>query len=389
MAPKTIFVQPNASGDGSSPLSPAKFARAFETAKTLQQATPNLPVILKVVGIDNLAEALPTPLEVNAINNGTITIQPEPAAAGGLTKVSTAGSLTFGSGVTVNDIQIILNSGDLTIEGKASKLIVKDTASVIDRVTVAAGATVTDSTIRLSNDFNSTTNQGDQLIVKGILNNSTVVAIANTAEETAIIELAGKLDGVTFSCKIGTPTSGNANRFGRCIKATAAGAQIINNSKVNFEAIAGAGAQATSRVVDAGNGVTIIGSVLKRTQANSTDKVIVVNHGGGALVVQNSTIDLNGTSDDDSRAVKSTAASGSIILTGNVFEGYNNANNKPVVDIGGALGAIPQQIANNQFLITNPSTRGIRSANAPSTLITQYATGSGNTFGLSSQPVVN
>jgi hypothetical protein len=272
------------------------------------------------------------------------------------------------------------NGGKLTIKGNASKLIVEDSnTNNIEEVTVAAGATVTDSTIIL-NRGGVANNQSDQLIVKGILKNSTVVADANAAK-AAIIGLAGKLDDVTFSCKIETD---GANGDGVCIEATAAGAQIIN-SNIDFHAKYVSGAK-TPRVVDADNGVTIIGSTLKRID-NSDTKAFAVNHGGGALVVQNSIINLNGTTNDNSRAVNSTANSGSIILTGNTFSGYKNANNNPVVEIGGGLGATPQQIANNQFLITNNTTVGIRSANAPSTLITQYATGSGNTFGSASIPV--
>jgi hypothetical protein len=368
VAPKTIFVLPNApaTGDGSSPLTPAKFATAFTTANILQQATPNLPVILKVVGsgTESLSGVF------NAVNNGTITIQPEPAAANGLAKVNIlAGGLTFGSAVTVNDIRIDLNGNNLTIEGKASKLIVGDSATGGEKVTIAAKATVTDSTITLN-----TTNAGDQLIAKGTLKDSTVVA-DNTAAATAIIELAGTLDGVTFSCKIAAS--------GKCIEATAAAAQIIN-SKVDFKTTAGG-----AKVVDAGtNGVTIIGSVLKRIPANSNTTVTVVRHGGGALVVQDSTIDLDGTTGNPSRAVDSIATSGSIILTGNVFSGYDQPN-EPVVEIGTGLGATPQQIANNQFLLSTNNAIGIRSAGAPITLINQYAAGSSNTFGSSTTPVTN
>jgi hypothetical protein len=397
VAPKTIFVQPGAGGDGSSPLTPASFARAFEAAETLQQATPNLPVILKVVSVNAATNPEPLPVgraEVKAINNGTITIQPEPAVAGGLAGVQLGANLTIGSGVTVNDIKINLNGSNLTIEGNASKLIVadKNAPNVIEQVTVAAGATVTDSTIILNSGAVGN-NQSDQLIVKGrgILKNSRVVANANAAK-TAIIRLAGTLDGVTFSCKIEADFDNANNEVtgnGVCIEATAAGAQIINNSRVDFDANATGTAQTTPRVVDAGtNGVTIIGSVLKRID-NSDTKVFAVQHGGGALVVQNSTIDLNNTTNDDSRAVNSTAASGSIILTGNVFEGYNNANNNPVVDIRGALGRAPQQIANNQFRITNPATVGIRSVGASSDLRDLYATGSGNTFGVAGTKVTN
>ncbi|WP_414383929.1 hypothetical protein [Synechococcus sp. W55.2] len=373
VAPKTIFVLPSApaTGDGSSPLTPASFANAFTAAKTLQQATPNLPVILKVVGV-GAPENLAGVTEVKAINNGTITIQPEPAAAGGLAEVQLAGNFTIGSAVTVNDIKINLNGQQLTIEGNASKLRVVDTGATNETVTVAAGASVTDSTIKLSN------NAGDQLIVKGkgILKNSTVVATTSPAG-ASIIKLAGELDGVTFSCKI--------NAAGVCIEATAAGAQIIN-SKVDFETTAGG-----AKVVDTGtNGVTIIGSDLKRIPANSTTTVTVVNHGGGALVVQNSTIDLNNTTGTPSRAVNSTATSGSIILTGNIFSGYNKPN-EPVVEIAAppGLGATPQQIANNQFLLTINNAIGIKSNGAPLTLINQYATGSGNTFGSSTTPVTN
>jgi hypothetical protein len=376
VAPKTIFVLPGAGGDGSSPLSPAKFENAFAAAKTLQQATPNLPVILKVVGVgtENLPPAV---TEVNAINNGTITIQPEPAAAGGLAGVKLGANFTIGSAVTVNDITIKLNGLNLTIEGKASKLSVEDSLPANETVTVAAEATVTDSTIKLNR--NNPTG-GDLLIVKGkgILKNSTVVANANAAQ-TAIIKLAGQLDGVTFSCKIDAD-AGN----GVCIEATAASAQIIN-STVDFDANSTAPPGAiTPKVVDAGtNGVTIIGSALNRI-ANFSVRAFAVNHGGGALVVQNSTIDLgatdNATSDNFSRAVNSNATSGSIILTGNVFKGYNR-NNQPVVEIVNVLGAIPQQIANNQFQIINPNTIGIRSFGASPGLRDQYATGSGNTFG--------
>jgi hypothetical protein len=369
VAPKTIFVQPGPGpgGDGSSPLTPAIFKNAFAAAKTLQQATPNLPVILKVVGVGT-PEALPPQLtEVNAINNGTITIQPEPAAAGGLAQVNLGANLTIGSAVTVNDIKINLSGQQLIIEGKASKLIVED-GGAAEQVTVAAGATVTDSTLILN-----VTNNNDLLIVKGILKDSTVVANA-TAATAAIIKLAKTLDGVTFSCKIGGG--------GACIESIAAGAQIIN-SKVDFDANA-----IGAKVVNAGtNGVTIIGSTLKRLPVNLGVKTIVVDHGGGALVVQNSTIDLKGTTGNPSRAVQSTATSGSIILTGNVFGGYNQAN-EPVVEIGAGLGATPQQIANNQFLLTINNAIGIKSTNAPSTLITQYATGSGNTFGSSTTPVI-
>jgi antitoxin component of MazEF toxin-antitoxin module len=290
-------------------------------------------------------------------------------------------NLTIGSGVTVNDIKIDLNTFNLTIEGKASKLIVKDTAGAVEQVTVAAGASVTDSTITLSNDFNAAANQGDQLIVKGILKDSTVIADA-AAAEAAIIKLAKTLDGVTFSCQIKSTTT----TTGVCIEATAASAQIIN-STVNFDVAAVLGA--TPKVVNAGtNGVTIIRSVLKQIAAGSGTAVTVVNHGGGTLVVQNSTINLNGNTNDNSRAVNSTAASGSIILTGNVFEGYNNANNKPVVDIGGALGGAPQQIVNNQFRITNPATIGIRSVGASSELRELYAS-SGNTFGVARTKVTS
>jgi hypothetical protein len=386
VAPKTIFVQPSATGNGSSPLTPTSFTNAFMAAKTLQQATPNLPVILKVVG--GGAEDLWG--VVDAINNGTITIQPEPAAAGGVAEVNiptTKESFTIGSAVTVNDIKINLkgntNGQELIIEGNASKLIVEDSdTNKIEKVTVAAEATVTDSTIILNRGGALPNDQSDQLIVqgKGILKNSTVVANANEAK-AAIIKLAGKLDGVTFSCKI---TTSNPNK-GKCIQATAAGAQIIN-SKVDFE-VPNAGS-VNPIVVDAGtSGVTIIGSALKRIPVNLSVTAIVVDHSGGALVVQNSTIDLNGTNDNFSRAVNSSANSGSIILTGNVFKGYN-VGGKPVVDIDGSLGATQQQIANNQFLITNTTTVGIRSKNAPIPLINQYATGSGNTFGSSTTPVI-
>jgi hypothetical protein len=369
VAPKTIFVQPSATGDGSSPLSPASFANAFTAAKTLQQATPNLPVILKVVGV-GAPEALAIN-EVNAINNGKITIQPEPAAAGGLAQVNLGANFTIGSAVTVNDIKItLLANKQLIIKGNASKLIVNDNNGGTEVVEVAAGATVTDSTITLSNDA------GDQLIVKGILKNSTVVANAASAN-AAIIKLAGTLDGVTFSCQV--------NNNGTCIEATAAGAQIIN-SQVNFDVTVAGG-----KVVNTGtNGVTIIGSTLKRIAASSGIAVTVVNHGGGALVVQNSTINLNGTTGNGSRAVNSTATSGSIILTGNTFSGYNQPN-QPVVEIAAppGLGATPQQIANNQFLLTLNTAVGIKSNGAPLTLINQYATGSGNTFGSSTTPVTN
>jgi len=326
--------------------------------------------------------------------------------------VQLAANFTIGSAVTVNDIKIDLNGNELTIEGNASqlkiklgnsgkliikgnasKLVVEDNNGTNEKVTVAAGATVTNSTIKLSND-------GDQLIVKGTLKNSTVVANQTAATQTTIIELAGKLDDVTFSCKIGTPNNGTDNQFGRCIKATAAGAQIIN-STVNFEATLGTNSQGTPRVVDADtNGVTIIGSTLNRIgdTRGPTFKAIAVKHKGGALVVQNSTIDLgainNGAScdqsnqcDDNSRAVHSDADSGSIILTGNTFGGYNR-NDNFVVEITGRLGEIPQQIANNQFLINNARTIGIKSAGAPDTLIDQYANRSGNTFGASSRRVV-
>jgi hypothetical protein len=421
VAPKTIFVQPSATGDGSSPLSPASFANALAAARTLQQATPNLPVILKVVGVGN-AENLGQVTEVNAINNGTITIQPEPAAAGGLAQVNLGANFTIGSAVTVNDIKINLNGNELTtegnvsqlkiqlgnggkliIKGNASKLLVEDSNSNnIEEVTVAAGATVTDSTIILNRGVALPDNRSDQLIVKGILRNSTVVANANFAK-AAIIRLAGTLDKVTFSCKIEASSANNSvTGNGVCIEATAAGAQIIN-SRVDFDANAGtAMGNQIPRVVDAGtNGVTIIGSTLNRigNTGGSAAKVIAVKHGGGALVVQNSTIDLgaidNAASrdaggqnfDENSRFLSSNADSGSIILTGNIFGGYNR-DNQPVVEITGRLGATPQQIANNQFLITNDRTIGIRSANAPDTLINQYATGSGNTFGSSSRPVV-
>jgi hypothetical protein len=292
----------------------------------------------------------------------------------------------------VNDIKIDLNGNQLIIEGKASKLSVGDLGGG-EQVTVAAGATVTDSTITLSNNFAA--GQGDQLIVKGILKNSTVVANANAAK-TAIIELAGQLDGVTFSCKI----SADAGSNGVCIEATAAGAQIIN-SRVDFDADPGASTRpgaTTPRVVDAGNGVTIIGSTLRRID-NFNVKALAVRHGGGALVIQNSTIDLGaiddgasdaggGNFDEDSRAVYSDTASGSIILTGNVFRGYNRRN-KYVVEIKNVLGAAPQQIANNQFQITEADAIGIRSVGAASELIAQYATGSGNTFGASSRRVVD
>jgi hypothetical protein len=397
VAPKTIFVAPNGPGDGSSPVSPANFQNAFTAAKTLQQATPNLPVILKVVSGSNNSENIAgIGSELIAINNGTITIQPEPNAAGGLAGVQLPANFTIGSAVTVNDIKIdIPNNGQLTIEGdasklkinlgntgqliikgNASKLIVKDSNSNnIEKVTVDAGATVTDSTIIL-NRGGVANNASDQLIVKGILKNSTVVANENEAK-AAIIKLAGKLDSVTFSCKIET----SANGDGVCIEATAAGAQIIN-SKVDFDVPTATGP--TPRVVDAGDGVTIIGSELTRI-ANPGVKVFAVNHGGGALVIQNSTIDLGAldhmtSANDDTRAVNSNAASGSIILTGNSFRGYNR-NFRFVVEIGPGLGATPQQIANNQFQITNPSTVGIRSNNAPDTLAEQYANLSGNTFG--------
>jgi hypothetical protein len=374
VAPKTIFVEPGAGGSGSSPLTPASFKNAFAAASALQQATPNLPVILKVVSVGATnPETLPPQLtEVKAINNGTITIQPEPAAAGGLAQVNLGANFTIGSGVTVNDIKINLSGSNLTIEGSASKLIVGDT-NAVEQVTVAAEATVTDSTIILSNDFAG--GQGDQLIVKGILKDSTVVANASAAQ-TAIIKLAKTLDGVTFSCQIGTS--------GTCIEATAAAAQIIN-SKVDFDPAA-----ASQKVVNAGtNGVTIIGSVLKQI-ANLGNDVIAVNHGGGALVVQNSTINLNGNTGGATRAVNSTATSGSIILTGNVFKGYD-LGGKPVVEIAAppGLGATPQQIANNQFQLTMSNAIGIKSNGAPITLINQYATGSGNTFGSSTTPVTN
>ena len=383
MAPKTIFVRPNGTGDGSSPLAPASFTNAFLAAKALQQATPNLPVILKVVG-----RGTPETLsgEVNAINNGTITIQPEPAVAGGLAEVNLGANFTIGSGVTVNDIKINLSGKQLTIEGKASKLSVVDTAANSETVTVAAGASVTDSTINFTNAATTT----DQLIVKGILKNSTVVANANAAE-ASIIKLAGTLDGVTFSCQI---QSTSATNIGVCIEATAASAQIIN-STVDFDVTAVSGT-ATPKVVDTGtNGITIIGSVLKQITASSNKAVLAVNHGGGALVVQNSTINLNGNTSGATRAVKSATNSGSIILTGNVFSGYNvGGAGSPVVQIvgpggvGNGLGATPQQIANNQFLLTANNVVGIKSTGAPLTLINQYATGSGNTFGSSTTPVV-
>jgi len=282
------------------------------------------------------------------------------------------------------------NGGQLIIEGNASKLIVEDNknASAIEKVTVAAGATVTDSTIILNRPTGAAddvpNNGSDELIVKGILKNSTVVANERAAK-TAIIRLAGKLDGVTFSCKIRTDGS---NGDGVCIEATAAGAQIIN-SKIDFDATNATGT--TPRVVDAGtNGVTIIGSDLTRI-ANLGVKVFAVNHGGGALVVQNSTIDLgavnDANSDDNSRAVKSSATSGSIILTGNIFRGYNRIG-QPVVAITGNLGRTPQQIANNQFQINETGTIGILlPTNTPDTLIDQYANRSGNTFGASTRRV--
>jgi hypothetical protein len=305
-----------------------------------------------------------------------------------LAQVNIPATFTIGSAVTVNDIKINLNGGELIIEGNASKLIVEDisSAATIEKVTVAAGATVTDSTIILNRPANALddvpNNKSDQLIVKGILKNSTVVANERAAK-TAIIKLAGKLDGVTFSCKIRTD---GANGDGVCIEATAAAAQIIN-SKVDFEATNAAGT--TPRAVDAGtNGVTIIGSTLKQIPAASGTRVFAVNHGGGALVVQNSTIDLNGNSASSpgSRAVNSTANSGSIILTGNVFKGYNQGG-EIVVEIGGGLGTTKQSIVNNQFQITNPNTLGIKSAGAAFPLINLYATQSGNTFGSSSPPV--
>ena len=198
---------------------------------------------------------------------------------------------------------------------------------------------------------------------------------------------------MTFSCKIRAdydiPNSAIIGK-GVCIKATAAGAQIIN-SKVDFEATVGAGATTTPRVVDADtNGVTIIGSDLTRI-ANPGVKVFAVNHGGGALVIQNSTIDLgavnNANSDNDSRAVRSIATSGSIILTGNIFRGYNKVG-QPVVAITGNLGKTPQQIASNQFQITETGTIGILlPTNTPDTLIDQYANRSGNTFGASTRRV--
>jgi len=388
VAPKTIFVEPGAGGNGSSPLTPASFKNAFAAANALQQATPNLPVILKVVSVGlNNPEALPGGLtEVKAINNGTITIQPEPAAAGGLAQVNLGANFTIGSGVTVNDIKINLSGKQLTIEGKASKLSVVDTAANSETVTVAAGASVTDSTINFTNAATTT----DQLIVKGILKNSTVVANANAAE-ASIIKLAGTLDGVTFSCQI---QSTSATNIGVCIEATAASAQIIN-STVDFDVTAVSGT-ATPKVVDTGtNGITIIGSVLKQITASSNKAVLAVNHGGGALVVQNSTINLNGNTSGATRAVKSATNSGSIILTGNVFSGYNvGGAGSPVVQIvgpggvGNGLGATPQQIANNQFLLTANNVVGIKSTGAPLTLINQYATGSGNTFGSSTTPVV-
>jgi hypothetical protein len=352
----------------------------------LQQATPNLPVILKVVGV-GAPEVLGID-EVNAINNGTITIQTEPAAAGGLAEVqinAAGGVFTIGSAVTVKDIKIkLLDNKQLIIEGNASKLIVEDSNSNnIEEVTVAAGATVKDSTIILNRGTTAPPdNKSDQLIVKGILKNSTVVANANAAQ-TAIIKLAGKLDGVTFECQLGAG--------GKCIEATAAGAQVINNSQVNFDTNAGV----TVTVVDAGTGgITIIGSVLKQITANSNKSVFAINHGGGALVVQNSTINLNGNTNPATRAVKSATNSGSIILTGNVFSGYN-VGGSFVVEIvgpggvGNGLGATPQQIANNQFLLTANNVVGIKSTGAPLTLINQYATGSGNTFGSSTTPVTN
>jgi hypothetical protein len=122
--------------------------------------------------------------------------------------------------------------------------------------------------------------------------------------------------------------------------------------------------------------------------------VFAVNHGGGALVVQNSTINLNGNTGPATRAVRSATNSGSIILVGNVFEGYNQPG-QPLVEIvgpggvGNGLGATPQQIANNQFLITANNAVGIKSTGASLALINQYATGSGNTFGSSTTPVTN
>jgi hypothetical protein len=376
VAPKTIFVEPGAGGNGSSPLTPASFTNAFAAAKALQQATPNLPVILKVVGVgtEDLSALATPPTEVSAINNGTITIQPEPAAAGGVAGMKLGANFTIGSAVTVNDITIKLNGNNLTIEGSASKLIVEDKATNSEEVTVAAGATVTDSTIKLTNPAATP----DKLIVKGILKDSTVVADTNAAV-APIIKLAGtgRLDGVTFRCQLGAG--------GECIEVTDAGAQIIN-SQVDFDVAA-----ANVTVVDAGtNGVTIIGSVLKRIASTGTagNKVIVVNHQGGALVVQNSTIDLNDSTSGGSRAVDSTANIGSIILTGNVFSGYSQANT-PVVEIQGALGGIQQQIAGNRFQLTLNNAIGIRSAGASINLINIYANPNNNTFGSSTTPVTN
>jgi hypothetical protein len=341
-----------------------------------------------------------------------------------LAGVQLPANFTIGSAVTVNDIKIDIpnngrltiegnasklkiklgNSGKLIIEGNASKLIVEDSNSNnIEEVTVAAGATVKDSTIILNRGTTAPPdNKSDQLIVKGILKNSTVVANANAAK-AAIIRLAGTLDSVTFRCKIAAAHDGtNTTADGVCIEATAARAQIID-SKVDFEATVGTtGTPPIPRVVDAGtNGVTIIGSTLNRIGGTGgpTFKAIAVNHGGGALVVRNSTIDLgaindaasddgSGSFDEDSRAVKSTANSGSIILTGNIFGGYNRRG-KPVVAITGNLGRTPQQIANNQFQITESDTIGIQSIGAPDTLIDQYANRSGNTFGASSRRVVD
>jgi hypothetical protein len=328
--------------------------------------------------------------------------------------VQLGANFTIGSAVTVNDIKIALNGNKLTIEGNASKLkiklgtsgkliikgnaselIVEDSnSSNIEEVTVDAGATVTGSTIIL-NRGGVSSNRSDQLIVEGILKNSTVVVNASAAE-AAIIKLAGTLDSVTFSCKISADT-GN----GVCIEATAAGAQIINNSRVDFEASSSSNhGSITPSVVKADNGVTIIGSTIRRI-GSTLVKAIAVNHGSGALVVQNSTIDLGAidnsascqtsagvtTCDDTSRAVSSNATSGSIILTGNIFGGYNR-NDKPVVEITGSLGRTPQQIANNQFRITERDAIGILlPTNAPDTLIDQYANRSGNTFGASTTKV--
>ncbi|MFS8925143.1 hypothetical protein NW863_11805 [Synechococcus sp. B60.1] len=372
VAAKTVYVAPGAGGDGSSLLSPAKFATGLQAAKTLQQSTPNLPVFLKVVGAGGENLALN---EIAPVNGGTITIVPEPNFAGGVAGIQLGAKLTIKPGVTVSDIAIDLNNQDLIILGQGDKL--KITAlggGAQEDVTIDAGATVTDSLITFKDN-------GNQLTVRGTLSNSTVEADVVLIDQPVKLAGSGTLQKVTVECKIG---AGGPTQI--CVNVTG-GSPQITDSQILVDL---AGADTIFVNTDNNNppNLTIQGSLIKQVPNNVALKAILVQHNDGALVIQGSTLDLNVNTDVNSRALRSTAASGSITLVGNIFKGYNFGG-QPVVQILGNIGAFPQQITNNQFVITNAATIGIRlPANASPTLVDQYALNSGNTFGNANVKVI-